>query len=80
VVVDVLFIDTTHAYAQTSLEIELYLPKVRPGGVVLMHDVELEHPELAPGDAAFPVRRAIEDAGLSYELVSGCNGLAVIRR
>lgn len=39
--VDILFIDTSHRYQQTLDELELYVPRVRPGGMVLMHDVEL---------------------------------------
>lgn len=81
---DVLFIDTTHAYEQTIAELVAYGPKVRLGGVILLHDTEVEHPELALGDAPFPVRRAIETwcdmHGIStVEWVTGCNGLAVIR-
>jgi len=81
---DVLFVDTTHAYAQTIGELVAYVPLVRPGGVILCHDTELERPELAPNDEPFPVRRAIEafcdGFGIDgVEWVEGCNGLAVIR-
>jgi predicted O-methyltransferase YrrM len=91
-VCDVLFIDTTHAYHQTFAELLHYVPKVRDGGVILLHDTELERPEAAPRDDPFPVRRAIEDylewvgMGVSVdgigmaEFVPGCNGLAVLRR
>jgi predicted O-methyltransferase YrrM len=37
---DVLFIDTSHFYEHTLLELRLYAGKVRPGGVVLMHDTD----------------------------------------
>jgi hypothetical protein len=44
----VLFIDTSHYYAHTLTELRLYVPKVRPGGVVLMHDTnKAEWPEVA---------------------------------
>jgi hypothetical protein len=78
--VDVLFIDTTHAYRQTAAEIAVYVPKVRSGGVILFHDTELAHPESEPDCEPFPVMRAIEDAGLICEYVAGCNGLGVVRR
>ncbi len=82
--VDVLFIDTSHHFQQTAAELELYVPKVKPGGVVLLHDTELEHPEGRPhGDPPFPVRLAVDlycaEHGLIPEYVSGCNGLGVIR-
>ena len=38
---DVLFIDTSHMYGHTLAELARYVPRVRPGGVVLCHDVEL---------------------------------------
>lgn len=82
--VDVVFIDTSHTYDQTCAELEMYVEKVRPGGVVLLHDVELKHPELSPiTDPPFPVRAAVDEYcaanGLTVEIVSGCYGLGVIR-
>jgi predicted O-methyltransferase YrrM len=82
--VDVLFIDTSHHYSHTLAELDRYVPKVRFGGVVLLHDSELERPDGAPhGDPAFPVRKAVEEycarEVLSPEFVSGCHGLGVIR-
>lgn len=82
--VDVVFIDTSHHYDQTVAELELYVPKVRPGGVVLLHDTELLHPDgHPPTDPDFPVRVAVEEYvaehGLPVEFVPGCNGLGVIR-
>ena len=82
--VDVLFIDTSHHYVQTQAELELYVPKVKPGGVVLLHDVELEQPDGCPAtDPPFPVRVAVDEYcaehGLSPEYVGGCYGLGVIR-
>ena len=82
--VDVLFIDTSHHYRQTLWELELYVEHVKPGGVVLLHDTELERPDgAADDDPAFPVLAAVWEycsrVGLTYELVAGCNGLGVIR-
>src|SRR6185437_1352771 len=39
---DVLFIDTSHQYDHTLAELGLYVPRVRPGGIVLLHDTEWE--------------------------------------
>jgi predicted O-methyltransferase YrrM len=80
--VDVLFIDTSHHYDHTLAELRLYVPRVRPGGTVLMHDTELEAPDGYIGDP-FPVARALDDycaeAGLSWENRTGCYGLGVIK-
>lgn len=81
---DVVFVDTSHTYAQTIAELEVYSQMVRPGGVMLLHDTELERPEAATDlDPPFPVRTAIEDFcsdnGLAAEFVTGCYGLGVIR-
>jgi hypothetical protein len=35
---DWIYIDTTHSYAQTKLELELYAPKVKQGGIIAGHD------------------------------------------
>lgn len=38
---DVLFIDTSHRYEHTLAELRRFGERVRPGGMILMHDVEL---------------------------------------
>lgn len=83
--VDVLFIDTSHAYRQTLLELELYAGRVKAGGKIILHDTELERPEAGDaGDPAFPVAVAIREWAEKraeppmIEWVSGCYGLAVI--
>jgi len=82
--VDIVFIDTSHYFQQTAAELELYVPKVRPGGVLLLHDTELRHPEGRPwDDPDFPVRLAVDlycaEHDLTPEYVAGCYGLGVIR-
>lgn len=80
--VDVLFIDTSHAYDHTLAEVRLYVPKVKPGGVVLLHDTELEAPELVGVQPPFPVAKALDaycaEAGLSWVNHTGSYGLGVI--
>jgi predicted O-methyltransferase YrrM len=36
--IDLLFIDTSHEYGPTLAEIETYLPRLAPGGLVALHD------------------------------------------
>ncbi|MEH6733288.1 MAG: class I SAM-dependent methyltransferase [Shewanella sp.] len=38
---DWIYIDTTHSYAQTKLELELYQDKVKPGGYIAGHDYQM---------------------------------------
>lgn len=79
---DIVFIDTSHAYEHTRMELSLYLWLVRPGGKILLHDTELAHPENTTG-APFPVRRAIEDfcaaEGLTWSNDPQCFGLGCIQ-
>lgn len=81
--VDVLFIDTSHTYEQTLAELNAYWGKVKPGGVIICHDTELEHPDASPpSDPPYPVSEAIrawsDDKSVTIDWVSGCYGLAVI--
>jgi predicted O-methyltransferase YrrM len=80
--IDVLFIDTSHHYEHTMTELRTYVPRVKPGGTVLMHDTELDQPAGYVG-APFPVARALDDycaeAGLSWTNNPGCYGLGVIQ-
>jgi predicted O-methyltransferase YrrM len=47
--VDVLFIDTSHYYEQTLAELRQYVPKVRPGGTVFLHDTKAGDTCFGPG-------------------------------
>ncbi len=80
---EIVFIDTSHRYQHTLDELELYLPLVKPGGVIVLHDTELETPSDYPGDTNFPVRRAIEAFtvahGLEWANLTNCWGLGIIK-
>jgi len=70
---DLLFIDSDHAYQITSDELHLYAPLVKSGGIILMHDVDLE---------GAGVRRALEEyaaeIGKTPSYASGSYGLGVL--
>ena len=66
---DVLFIDTSHDQAHTLTELKLYVPKVRPGGVVLLHDTGPEWPG---------VTAALNQSGLDWYDHPGWPGLGII--
>lgn len=89
---DVLFIDTSHEYDQTFLELAAYWPRVRPGGVALLHDTMWDTCDPPQGDRwcreldapGGPVTRAIEAFcaahGLQWSNRPGSFGLGVIRK
>lgn len=75
---DVLFIDTSHTYADTVAELERLVPLVTPGGVVLCHDTRLRNPPFEP----LAVARALDDycakTGLPWLELGGRYGLGEI--
>lgn len=79
--IDVLFIDSSHHYDHTLTELRAYVPRMRQGGTVLMHDTELEMPEGSQGEP-YPVARALNAYCAEAELIwvnnTGCYGLGVI--
>lgn len=42
--IDFCFIDANHTYEFVSRDIEAYLPKMKPGGVIAGHDYNFQHP------------------------------------
>lgn len=58
---DIVFIDTSHEYVQTMDELDAYLPLVKQGGRVLLHDALLKHAPSDPEPPDYPVRQAMED-------------------
>ena len=83
--VDVLLIDTSHTYDHTLAELDAYVPRMRPGGVVCCHDTELVgHDARGYGVTGpdGPVRRALDDycdaADLSWSERPGSFGMGVI--
>ena len=81
---DILFIDTSHTFEQTLAELRLYVPRVKPGGVVLLHDTEWEPPGHATDYPTGTVTEALnaycEESGLSWVNRTGSYGLGIIRR
>lgn len=80
--VDLLLLDTSHAYEHTLAELGAYVPRVRAGGVVCCHDTELEAPEGVGPQPPFPVARALDaycaETGLQWSNRPGSYGLGVI--
>lgn len=81
--VDVVFIDTSHAYEQTLAELNVYLHKIRSGGKIVLHDTELRQPSgLRTHQPPFPVKTAVEEFCFEEDLVwsnrPNCFGLGTI--
>ena len=78
---DVVFIDTSHEYRHTVRELELYRWMVRPGGVIVCHDTEIEYPIGRVG-SPYPVRLAVTEfcasTGWQWENRRNCCGLGII--
>jgi len=81
--VDIVFIDTNHVYEETLAELDLYVPRVREGGRVFLHDTAIE----TTGNATtpqppFPVRTAMEEWCSEHDLrfsnAENCFGLGTI--
>lgn len=84
--VDVLLLDTSHTYDHTLAELDAYVPRMRPGGLVCCHDTELVgHDAGGMGVTGpdGPVRRALDDycaeADLSWTERPGSFGMGVIK-
>ena len=83
--VDILFIDTSHEYLHTVKELEAYVPRVVPGGMVLLHDTLFLFAR--PGEkwdgTPPPVGQAVEDyctaTGRKWTHIPEGYGLGIIR-
>ena len=85
-----LLIDSSHEYDQTIAELEAYWPRVRPGGLVLLHDTmwdTTDDPQRWCTELDYvggPVARAIEAFtgahGLTWHNRPGSYGLGVITK
>ena len=75
---DVLFIDTSHLYEPTLAELRAYVPKVRPGGVVLVHDTDTPGTDIAWPDVPRVLDDFCKESALSWYNHRGWNGLGVI--
>lgn len=81
--VDIIFLDTNHVYEETLHELDLYIPRIRSGGRMYLHDTAIE----VTGNATtpqppFPVRTAMEEFCAEHDLKFDnnprCSGLGTI--
>ncbi len=43
-IIDILFIDTSHAFKHTINELKKYLPKMNKEGIIIIHDTNIQNP------------------------------------
>lgn len=81
-VADIVFIDTSHRYDHTLAELNVYYPRVRPGGKIVLHDTENRRPLDAARWPDWPVKTAVEEFCaeelLTWRNYPDCWGLGVI--
>lgn len=63
---DMLFIDGDHSYASVKDDLERYVPKLRPGGVLLLHD--FTYPEVQQATKEFLEKRPLMDSWQTHSL------------
>jgi predicted O-methyltransferase YrrM len=84
---DVLFVDTSHTFDQTIAELTMYMPRVKPGGVALFHDIQWLPPAISLPEPGGPVKDAL-DAWCAREGIPwlarisdpGMYGLGILQR
>jgi predicted O-methyltransferase YrrM len=65
---DLLFVDGDHSYEGTLANLRDYVPKLKPGGIVAMHDFDYETVRQAVAD--YFQDRPLEDVQLTFTLKS----------
>lgn len=79
---DVFFLDTSHEFQHTLAELRAFVPRVRPGGMVLCHDTQFFPPGQDCGEPRGEVAQALNtycaETGLTWSNRPGYYGLGVI--
>lgn len=81
---DILFIDTSHEQEHTLAELRAYAPRVREGGMILLHDTQWVPGDKDLGEPSGPVALALNlyctETGLLWHNRPGFYGLGVLPR
>lgn len=74
--IDILFHDASHSFEVVKRDLEMFMPRVPPGGVVLVHDVNYSR---KMGDALSEWFDSMPDSWSYQEFSMGC-GMGVAKR
>jgi len=74
--IDLLHIDGFHTYEAVSHDFRRWLPKVRPGGVILVHDIDVRHTDFGVWRLWEEIKQEFSE---TFEF-HHCWGLGVIRK
>jgi len=72
---DLIFVDTSHQYAHTKLEIDTYEPILRPGGIMAFHDTVSCY-----DGGQKPINEFLKSHPWPFENKLNCNGLGILRK
>ena len=78
---DILFIDTSHNYIETLLELEKYSPMVKNPGVILLHDTMSSYNR--PLNGVFGAIKEFlrrHPNKWAFDNLENCNGLGILKR
>jgi len=64
---DCIYIDGDHSYSACKVDLELSLEKIKPGGIIMGHDYEMNF-EKAKNNYDFGVKRAVDEFCIKYRL------------
>ena len=73
--IDILFIDTSHEYAHTITELQLYADRISAGGKIILHDTAMK--EVYDAIEYFLKTSPIK---FTFENKTNCNGLGTLTR
>ncbi len=74
--IDLLHIDGFHTYRAVSHDFRSWLPKVKPGGIILLHDIEARHADFGVWRLWAEIKQDFSD---TFEF-HHCWGLGVLRK
>lgn len=73
---DIIFVDTSHEYRQTEMEINVFEPLLRRGGLMIFHDTVS-----FPQGVLKPIQEFLaKHPGYQFENHKNCNGLGILKK
>ena len=73
---DMLYVDGGHSYDAVKRDIEAWVPKVQPGGIIAFHDYMEDPPPNNPSEA----KPAVDEGMVGYEQIGRVDRVIVFRQ